>query len=175
MYGEGPNQGQGEYDWVVGRDRAEYDSIFYELGPIDGKIPGAAAKQEFIKSKLPNSELGHIWKLADIDRDGWLDMDEFALAKHLMKVRLAGFALPNVLPYWLMPPSKRDRINDFTDENDEETDMDEGEQRSLYDPHFNNRIVDVEGVGGFGRKLSRAPSRAQKVSNASSAIVPRRS
>lgn len=32
-----------------------------------------------VKSKLPNAMLGKIWKLADVDMDGKLDMDEFAL------------------------------------------------------------------------------------------------
>ena len=43
-----------------------------------------------IKSKLPNNVLGKIWKLADVDRDGMLDADEFALAMHLMNIKLDG-------------------------------------------------------------------------------------
>ena len=38
-----------------------------------------------MKSKLPNSVLGKIWKLADYDKDGYLDDEEFALAMHLIK------------------------------------------------------------------------------------------
>ena len=43
-----------------------------------------------IKSKLPNNVLGKIWKLADVDKDGMLDSDEFALAMHLINVKLDG-------------------------------------------------------------------------------------
>ena len=43
-----------------------------------------------IKSKLPNNVLGKIWKLADVDKDGMLDADEFALAMHLMNIKLDG-------------------------------------------------------------------------------------
>ena len=43
-----------------------------------------------IKSKLPNNVLGKIWKLADVDRDGMLDADEFSLAMHLMNIKLDG-------------------------------------------------------------------------------------
>lgn len=66
-----------------------------------------AAKQELIKSKLPNSVLSKIWKLSDIDCDGFLDIDEFALAMHLINVKLDGCELPTVLPEHLVPPSKR--------------------------------------------------------------------
>ena len=43
-----------------------------------------------IKSKLPNNVLGKVWKLADVDKDGMLDSDEFALAMHLINVKLDG-------------------------------------------------------------------------------------
>ena len=77
-----------------------------------------------IKSKLPNNVLGKIWKLADVDKDGMLDADEFALAMHLINVKLdgelnyphidqtdsisiAGHDLPAELPSHLVPPAKR--------------------------------------------------------------------
>jgi len=60
-----------------------------------------------VTSKLPNSVLGKIWKLADIDKDGVLVDEEFALANHLIKVKLEGHELPNELPAHLLPPSKR--------------------------------------------------------------------
>ena len=61
-----------------------------------------------IKSKLPNNVLGKIWKMADVDKDGLLDADEFALAMHLIKIKVAGHDLPDALPHHLVPPSKRD-------------------------------------------------------------------
>lgn len=67
-----------------------------------------AAKSEMVKSKLPNSVLGKIWKLSDINKDGFLDADEFALAMHLINVKLEGYDLPSELPEHLIPPSKRD-------------------------------------------------------------------
>lgn len=60
-----------------------------------------------VKSKLPNSVLGKIWKLADYDKDGFLDGDEFSLAMHLINVKLDGYDLPTELPEHLIPPSKR--------------------------------------------------------------------
>ena len=81
--------------------------MFESLGPSNGKITGAAAKAEMVKSKLPNSVLGKIWKLSNIDKDGALDADEFALAMHLINVKLGGYDLPAELPEHLIPPSKR--------------------------------------------------------------------
>ena len=105
--GEGINAGVGEVDWVINKDRYKYDSIFDTLNPIDGKVSGASAKSmspvddvrsshictftgEMIKSKLPNNVLGKVWKLSDVDKDGLLDSDEFALAMHLINIKLDG-------------------------------------------------------------------------------------
>ena len=66
-----------------------------------------AAKMELIKSKLPNSVLSKIWKLSDVDCDGFLDIEEFALAMHLINVKIDGNELPNVLPDHLIPPSHK--------------------------------------------------------------------
>ncbi|XP_036398368.1 EH domain-containing protein 3-like [Megalops cyprinoides] len=106
-YGEGAGEGIDEPEWVVARDKPLYDEIFFTLSPINGKVTGASAKKEMLRSKLPNTVLGKIWKLADIDRDGMLDDEEFALANHLIKVKLEGHELPATLPPHLVPPSKR--------------------------------------------------------------------
>jgi len=105
--GEGINAGVGETEWVVAKDRYKYDEMFDKLNPIDGKVTGAAAKGEMVKSKLPNNVLGKIWKLSDVDKDGMLDADEFALAMHLMNIKIDGHDLPAELPEHLVPPSKR--------------------------------------------------------------------
>lgn len=106
-YGEGAGEGIDELEWVVARDKPSYDEIFYTLSPINGKVSGNAAKKEMLKSKLPNVVLGKIWNLADVDKDGYLDDEEFALANHLIKVKLEGYELPAKLPNHLVPPSKR--------------------------------------------------------------------
>lgn len=48
-----------------------------------------------------------VWKLSDVDKDGMLDDDEFALAMHLINIKLDGHDLPEDLPSHLIPPSKR--------------------------------------------------------------------
>lgn len=104
---EGINAGKNEDEWIVAKMRCEADEIFMTLGPVDGRITGAAAKEYMIKSKLQTNVLGKIWKLADVDQDGQLDADEFALAVYLIKLRLDGHELPSSLPGHLVPPSKR--------------------------------------------------------------------
>ena len=70
-------------EWIVNRDRAKSDAIFQSLKPVKGKITGSTAKKEMVKSRLPNPVLAKVWRLADVDQDGALDADEFALAMHL--------------------------------------------------------------------------------------------
>ena len=106
--GEGfDRRGDHEQEWVVARERYKFDEMFDRLGPVNGKITGAMAKTELVKSRLPNAILGKIWKLSDIDQDGQLDADEFALSMYLVGIKLDGFDLPNTLPEHLVPPSKR--------------------------------------------------------------------
>lgn len=62
-----------------------------------------------IKSKLPNSVLGKIWNLSDVDKDGLLDSEEFALAMYLIDLKLDGHEIPSRLPDHLLPPSKKNQ------------------------------------------------------------------
>uniref|UniRef100_A0A915DI20 Cation efflux protein cytoplasmic domain-containing protein n=1 Tax=Ditylenchus dipsaci TaxID=166011 RepID=A0A915DI20_9BILA len=75
------------------------------------KFSGRIAKEHMVKSKLPNSELSKIWTLADVDKDGYLDYDEFALANYLIDIRLTSSAdVPNELPEHLFLLLKERRI-----------------------------------------------------------------
>ncbi|KAL5257074.1 hypothetical protein ACHWQZ_G012111 [Mnemiopsis leidyi] len=81
----------------------DYQYEFEQLGPgADGKINGTQAKGPMQDSKLPNSTLKRIWALGDIDKDGKLDIREFAIVKHLVKLKLDGHELPVEVPkIWL--------------------------------------------------------------------------
>lgn len=105
--GEGIDAGTFDSEWVVLKEKERYDDMFRALNPVDGKITGAAAKGEMVKSKLPNSVLGKVWKLADVDQDGMLDDEEFALAMHLISIKVDGHDLPTSLPAHLIPPKQR--------------------------------------------------------------------
>jgi len=103
---EGFDCGVGEGEWVVDKHRTQWDIIFQRLNPMDGKIRGEDARNELVKSKLPNTILTKIWHLADTDKDGALDIDEFALAMYLINLKLDDYDIPDVLPSHLIPPSK---------------------------------------------------------------------
>ena len=110
---EGVSIGAGVSGWVVDEFKPKYDKIFESLGPRDGKLAGAKAKKEMVKSKLPNTVLGRIWKLADVDHDGQLDEEEFALAMYLIKVKIEDDDLPEELPGHLIPPGHRHSSLDY--------------------------------------------------------------
>ncbi len=44
--------------------------------------------------------------LSDIDRDGYLDRDEFAVCWYLLSAAKKGTVIPTALPPKLMPPTK---------------------------------------------------------------------
>lgn len=108
---EGIDLGAGEPDWIVTKERGKWDDIFQSLSPTKGKITGSVAKKEMVKSRLPNPVLAKVWRLADVDQDGMLDADEFALSMHLINIKLDGFDLPDDLPSHLIPPSKKRLFN----------------------------------------------------------------
>ncbi|XP_046670507.1 EH domain-containing protein 3-like [Homalodisca vitripennis] len=105
--GEGVDAGRNDLEWIVSSYRKKYDATYQSLGPVNGKVMQSAVREVMMKSKLPNSVLGKIWRLADVDQDGLLDGDEFALAMYLIDLRLEGHDLPMSLPMHLVPPSKR--------------------------------------------------------------------
>lgn len=120
--GEGVDEGSMDSDrWICEKEKPKYDELFKELGPNeDNKISGAAAKSAMVKSKLPNSVLAKIWKLADYDSDGMLNDQEFALAMHLINVKKKGHDIPSVLPNHLIPPCFRHATEtNGNDENEE--------------------------------------------------------
>lgn len=94
-------------EWVVEKHKPKYDEIFYNLSPTEGKLSGTKVREWMTTTLLPNSVLAHIWRLSDVDGDGMLDIEEFALAVHLIEGKLEGHWLPRELPSHLVPPSKR--------------------------------------------------------------------
>ncbi|XP_054522851.1 epidermal growth factor receptor substrate 15 isoform X14 [Pan troglodytes] len=69
-----------ELPWAVKpEDKAKYDAIFDSLSPVNGFLSGDKVKPVLLNSKLPVDILGRVWELSDIDHDGMLDRDEFAV------------------------------------------------------------------------------------------------
>ncbi|KAM9241500.1 epidermal growth factor receptor substrate 15-like 1 isoform 2-T2 [Dugong dugon] len=97
-----------EAHWAVRvEEKAKFDGIFESLLPINGLLSGDKVKPVLMNSKLPLDVLGRVWDLSDIDKDGHLDRDEFAVAMHLVYRALEKEPVPAVLPPSLVPPAKR--------------------------------------------------------------------
>ncbi|XP_061488945.1 epidermal growth factor receptor substrate 15 isoform X2 [Rhineura floridana] len=98
--------------WAVKvEDKAKYDAIFDSLNPVNGLLSGDKVKPVLLNSKLPVDVLGRVWELSDIDHDGMLDRDEFAVAMFLVYCALEKEPVPMSLPPALVPPSKRKGVS----------------------------------------------------------------
>lgn len=84
-------------------DCVRYQKNFQDCNPIAGYVPAAAASQFFLRSSLPKLELAKIWELSDVTKDGQLDLVEFCIAMHLIRRRVKGVAVPDLLPASLHP------------------------------------------------------------------------
>lgn len=100
-------------EWAIGtRDKESFDQIFSTLDTEDrGFITGDQAVGFFGNARLPEEVLAQIWDLADINSEGRLNRDEFAVAMFLIRQertkRDARDVLPPTLPPNLVPPSMR--------------------------------------------------------------------
>ncbi|KAM9326150.1 epidermal growth factor receptor substrate 15 [Gastrophryne carolinensis] len=94
--------------WAVKpEEKAKYDAIFDSLNPVNGFLSGDKVKPVLLNSKLSVEVLGRVWELSDIDHDGLLDRDEFAVAMFLVYSALEKEPVPMILPPALVPLSKR--------------------------------------------------------------------
>lgn len=98
--------------WAAAPFRSEYDAVFKSLR-LDamGRATGAACMAPLQASGCSQDALKAIWDLADIDRDGALDADEFAVAMHLCNRAKDGEPVPETLPRELVPPSKHQIVD----------------------------------------------------------------
>jgi epidermal growth factor receptor substrate 15 len=101
--------------WVITpADKQKFDGIFGGLDKMGkGFITGDEAVSFFGESKLPEEALAQIWDLADINSEGRLNKDEFAVAMYLIRQqrgkRDGRESLPSTLPPNLIPPSLRNQ------------------------------------------------------------------
>lgn len=118
-YGTAPQTaqitGQGS-DWAISpMDKAQFDGFYAGLDKTNrGFITGDEAVPFFSNSKLPEEVLAQIWDLADINSEGRLNRDEFAVAMYLIRQqrskRDGRDTVPSSLPPNLVPPSMRSQI-----------------------------------------------------------------
>lgn len=105
-------QSTGEPWLVSAADKARFDTIFATVDrPGRGFITGDQAVEFFGNARLPEEVLAQIWDLADINSEGQLNKDEFAVAMYLIRqqrgTKDGRGNLPPVLAPALIPPSMR--------------------------------------------------------------------
>ena len=102
-------RGNATVPWAVTKDEKKiYDNLFKNWdGFSKGYITGNQAIEIFGQSGLDKPDLERLWTLSDPSNRGRLDIDEFAVAMHLIYRRLNGYPVPNRLPPELVPPSTR--------------------------------------------------------------------
>ena len=101
--------GSATVPWAVTKDEKKiYDQLFKAWDGFNkGAIGGDVAIEVMGQSGLEKSDLEKIWTLSDPGNKGKLNMDEFAVAMHLIYRKLNGYPVPNRLPPELIPPSTR--------------------------------------------------------------------
>jgi epidermal growth factor receptor substrate 15 len=101
---------QSTVEWIISpAEKTQYDNQFAVLDAGHrGFVTGDQAVGFFSRSNLPEDDLAQIWDLADINSQGQLSLDEFAVAMHLIRQQLGKKGpLPQTLPQNLVPPSMR--------------------------------------------------------------------
>ncbi|CAK0872982.1 unnamed protein product [Prorocentrum cordatum] len=93
--------------YTVPPKTADYKAEFESLKPQDGRLTGQQAKAKMVESHLPSNVLHRIWALSDIDKDGALTLPEYALAMHLINMKLKGQDVPVELPDEMLPRELR--------------------------------------------------------------------
>jgi epidermal growth factor receptor substrate 15 len=100
-------------DWLISpQEKSSYDNLFKGVDTMGrGFITGDQAVRFFSDSGLPEDVLAGIWDLADINSEGQLSRDEFAVAMYLIRQQRKGDQLPTTLPPNLIPPGLRTAAN----------------------------------------------------------------
>eukprot|EP00752_Nemacystus_decipiens_P006700 g6023.t1 len=96
--------------WAIPLESREASDLKLAMtGPdASGRLTGAQAAEALRAGTGAGAEdLRAVWELSDIDRDGMLDRDEFAVAWYLAHQAAAGNRPPSSLPADVVPPSKR--------------------------------------------------------------------
>jgi len=96
--------------WAIdGPTKKSFDVEFNKLPQTGGKVLGQDMKKELMNTGLSPEFLHQIWELGDIDQDGKLDSDEYAVCMFLVDLVQNKVIedLPAQLPKRLIPPSKR--------------------------------------------------------------------
>ena len=94
--------GNGDYE----AHEAKYRDLFEGSAQDGGMVSGKKAKEILMSHNLEKTVLRRLWTLADMDKDGKLDLPEFVTAMRLLKMAKDNQELPTSLDASMIPPSK---------------------------------------------------------------------
>eukprot|EP00026_Physarum_polycephalum_P000639 Phypoly_transcript_00640.p1 GENE.Phypoly_transcript_00640~~Phypoly_transcript_00640.p1 ORF type:complete len:1212 (+),score=296.22 Phypoly_transcript_00640:141-3776(+) len=99
-------------EWIIPpAEKVKYDDLFKKTdSDLDGFISGDQARNLFLRSGVPMSELSRIWLLSDLTQDQRLDKQEFSIAMFLIHCRIKGRELPTPLPDILIASARDDFV-----------------------------------------------------------------
>lgn len=123
----------GTYGTISPNNRLKYNQMFKANNyQKTGFLSGEQARSMLIQSGLSQGILAQIWSLSDVDKDGQLNIEEFALAMHFVELAKHGQALPPTVPPELLPPSfqSRQTSTTFSPVADSRERSDSGRERS---------------------------------------------
>ncbi|CCD26945.1 Ede1p NDAI_0J00530 [Naumovozyma dairenensis CBS 421] len=78
-------------------DIAKFSQLFDRTANGSQRLPGDAAKEIFLKARLPVQTLGEIWALCDRNTAGSLDKTEFIMAMYLIQLSMTNH--PSLTPF----------------------------------------------------------------------------
>jgi len=84
-----------------------YRSQFESASKGSGYVSGKESKAILTASGLPKPVLHKLWDLADIDKDGQLDIYEFVIIMYLSDAVRGGIEVPQCLEADMIPAHKR--------------------------------------------------------------------
>ena len=86
-------------------EAAQYSELFRAMAGGGTRVPKDKVWETMQRANLPANEAEQIWRLCDVDCDGFVDEEEVQIILHLAAARFKGQPIPDVLPRrWLTSP-----------------------------------------------------------------------
>lgn len=87
-------------NWVIPHhNKLKYSQLFNSLDKDRmGSLSSQVGRSALGLSGLPTNVLAHIWFLSDVNQDGKLSVDEYAISQYMIEMFKSGYSLPKATP-----------------------------------------------------------------------------
>lgn len=86
---------------TISSEEISHSYAFFHRLCVTDKLSEKETRDFFQKSLLPDGDFDQIWKLSDIDKDGFLTIGEFIVFVHFVKEKFLNELLPKDIPAYL--------------------------------------------------------------------------